>query len=59
MDTKHGTERGDFRKHDVEGGPFQSVEQAMSLLHAQESWVAEHRAENNAGEVGDSNADRY
>jgi hypothetical protein len=41
------TELGDLLRRDVDGGPFRSVEHAVSLLHAQETWVAEHRAENN------------
>jgi hypothetical protein len=48
MDIQLRTELGDLLRRDVEGGPFRSVEHAVSLLHAQESWFAEHRAENNS-----------
>ena len=36
-------------KQDVQRGPYRSVEefveQAVSMLHEQESWLAEHKAE--------------
>ena len=36
-------------RQDVQRGPYQSVdefvEQAISMLHEQEAWLAEHRAE--------------
>jgi hypothetical protein len=48
MDIQLRTELGDLLRRDVDGGPFRSVEHAVSLLHAQETWVAEHRAENNS-----------
>jgi hypothetical protein len=51
MDIQLRTELGDLLRRDVEGGPFRSVEHAVSLLHAQESWFAEHRAENNSTEA--------
>ena len=38
----------DLVRYDIECGPYRSVERAVSLLHAQESWLAEHRAELNA-----------
>ena len=48
MDIQLRTELGDLLRRDVEGGPFRSVEHAVSLLHAQASWFAEHRAESNS-----------
>jgi hypothetical protein len=38
-------------RHDVEGGTHRSVEHALSLLLAQQSWVADDRAENNPRRV--------
>jgi hypothetical protein len=48
MDIQPRTERENLLRHDVEGGAYRSVEHALSLLHAQQTWVAEDRAENNA-----------
>jgi hypothetical protein len=48
MDIQLRTEIGDLLRRDVDGGPFRSVEHAVSLLHAQESWFAEHRAESHS-----------
>ena len=45
MDNQLRTELGDLLRRDVEGGAFRSVEHAVSLLHAQESWLTERRAE--------------
>jgi hypothetical protein len=51
MDIQLRTELGDLLRRDVENGPFRSVEHAVSLLHAQATWFAEDRAENNAIEA--------
>jgi hypothetical protein len=48
MDIQLRSERENLLRHDVEGGAYRSVEHALSLLHAQQTWVAEDRAENNA-----------
>ena len=50
MDTQSRPELEDLVRHDAETSPYRSadrhVEHAVSLLHAQESWVADERAEN-------------
>jgi hypothetical protein len=48
MDIQLRSERENLLRHDVEGGAYRSVEHALSLLHAQQTWVAEDRAENNS-----------
>jgi hypothetical protein len=52
MDMQLRPERKDLVRHDVERGRYQAVEKnvehAVSLLHAQQTWVAEHRAEINS-----------
>jgi hypothetical protein len=48
MDIQSRPELEDLVRHEIECGPYRSVEHAVSLLHAQESWVAQHRAEVNA-----------
>ena len=49
MDIQLRPELEDWVKQDVERGPYQSVdeyvEHAVSLLHEQETWLAEHREE--------------
>ena len=45
MDMQSRPELEDLVRHDIECGPYRSVEHAVSLLHAHASWVAEHRAE--------------
>jgi hypothetical protein len=47
MDIQLRSEHENLLRHDVEGGANRSVEHALSLLHAQQTWVAEDRAENN------------
>jgi hypothetical protein len=47
MDIQPRTEHENLLRHDVEGGAYRSVEHALSLLHAQQTWVAEDRAESN------------
>jgi hypothetical protein len=51
MDIQLRTELENLIRRDVEGGPYRSVEHALSLLHAQESWVGDDRAENNTRRV--------
>jgi hypothetical protein len=51
MDIQSRPELEDLLRHDLECGPYRSVEHAVSLLHAHASWVAEHRAEVNAKPV--------
>lgn len=51
MDIQLRTELENLTRRDVEGGPYRSVEHALSLLQAQESWVAEDRAESNTRRV--------
>jgi hypothetical protein len=50
MDTHSRPELEDLVRHDDETSPYLSadghVEHAVSLLHAQASWVADARAEN-------------
>jgi hypothetical protein len=58
MDTQSRPELEDLVRHDAEASPYRSadghVEHAVSLLHAQESWVADERAENrNLTDPGD------
>jgi hypothetical protein len=48
MDIQPRTERENLLRNDVEGGAYRSVEHALSLLYAQQTWVAEDRAETNA-----------
>ena len=48
MDVQLRTALGNSLRHDVDGGPLQSVEHAVSLLHAQETWVSEQRAESHS-----------
>ncbi len=52
MDIQLRPELEDLVRQDVDRGPYQSVdeyvEHAVSLLHAQETWLAEHRAEINS-----------
>ena len=47
MDIQSRPEREELVRHDVEHG-YQSIEHAVSLLHAHASWFAEDRAEVNA-----------
>jgi hypothetical protein len=47
MDIQSRPEREELVRHDVERG-YQSIEHAVSLLHAHASWFAEDRAEVNA-----------
>ena len=48
MDIELRSEGGDSLRDDVDGGPIRSVEHALSLLHAQETWVGEQRAESHS-----------
>ena len=49
MNIRLRPELEDLIKQDVERGPYQTVdefvEQAVSMLHEQEAWLAEHRSE--------------
>jgi hypothetical protein len=47
MDIQGRPELEELVRHDVERG-YQSIEHAVSLLHAHASWFAEDRAEVNA-----------
>jgi len=47
MDMQSRPELEELVRHDIERG-YQSIEHAVSLLHAHASWVAEDRAEVNA-----------
>jgi hypothetical protein len=47
MDIQSRPELEELVRHDVERG-YQSIEHAVSLLHAHASWFAEDRAEMNA-----------
>ena len=47
MDIQSRPELEELVRHDIERG-YQSIEHAVSLLHAHASWVAEDRAEVNA-----------
>ncbi len=46
MDIQSRSELEELVRHDIERG-YQSIEHAVSLLHAHASWVAEDRAEVN------------
>jgi hypothetical protein len=46
MDMQSRPELEELVRHDIERG-YQSIEHAVSLLHAHASWVAEDRAEVN------------
>ncbi len=52
MDIQLRPEIEDLVRQDVDRGAYQSVdeyvEHAVSLLHAQETWLAEHRSEINS-----------
>jgi hypothetical protein len=47
MDIQSRPELEEMVRHDIERG-YQSIEHAVSLLHAHASWFAEDRAEVNA-----------
>jgi len=47
MDIQSRPELEELVRHDIERG-YQSIEHAVSLLHAHASWFAEDRAEVNA-----------
>jgi hypothetical protein len=47
MDIQSRPELEELVRHDLERG-YQSIEHAVSLLHAHASWFAEDRAEVNA-----------
>lgn len=47
MDNQSRPELEELVRHDIERG-YQSIEHAVSLLHAHASWFAEDRAEINA-----------
>jgi hypothetical protein len=47
MDMQSRPELEELARHDIERG-YQSIEHAVSLLHAHASWFAEGRAEVNA-----------
>ena len=50
MDIQFRTESEELLRREVAGASHRSVEQAVSLLQAQASWLAGHRAEQNTGE---------
>jgi hypothetical protein len=56
MDIQSRPELEELIRHDVERG-YQSIEHAVSLLHAHASWFAEDRAEVNAKGAGGAAAE--
>ena len=56
MEIQSRPELEELVRHDVERG-YQSIEHAVSLLHAHASWFAEDRAEVNAKGVAGAAAD--
>ena len=55
MDIQSRPELEELVRHDIERG-YQSIEHAVSLLHAHASWFAEDRAEVNAKVAGSAAA---
>ncbi len=56
MDIQSRPELEELVRHDIERG-YQSIEHAVSLLHAHASWVAEDRAEVNARSADSATAE--
>ena len=56
MDIQSRPDLEELVRHDIERG-YQSIEHAVSLLHAHASWFAEDRAEVNAKVAGSAAAE--
>jgi hypothetical protein len=56
MDIQSPPDREELVRHDIERG-YQSIEHAVSLLHAHASWFAVDRAEVKAKGVGSAAAE--